>query len=110
MSARDYDSSVDHEILWILVGSKGGRTRARILEIISERPMNANQLAEILGLNYHTITYNMNVLIKNRLVDAEGHRYGQMYYPSKIFTSNVSAFKKIIHAAAQEKSEGNKAT
>lgn len=106
MSARD-EPSVDHEILWILVGSKGGRTRARILEIISEKPMNANQLAEMLGLNYHTITYNMNVLIKSRLVDVEGPRYGQVYYPSKIFTSNINTFKKIIHAAAQEKGKEN---
>jgi predicted transcriptional regulator len=72
--------------------------------------MNANQLAELLGLNYHTITYNMNVLIKNRLVDAECPRYGQIYYPSKIFTSNSSAFKKIIQAASQAKKGRNRAT
>ncbi len=101
---------MDHEILWILVGSKGGRTRARILEIISEKPMNANQLAETLGLNYHTITYNMNVLIKSRLVDVEGPRYGQVYHPSAIFTSNINTFKKIIEASAKEKDKENKAT
>lgn len=95
------DSSIDHEILWILVGSKGGQTRARILEILSEKPMNAHQLAETLELNYHTITYNINVLIKNRLIDVEGPHYGQVYVPSKIFTSNINAFKKLIGEAAK---------
>lgn len=104
MSSYD-DSSIDHEILWILVGSKGGQTRARILEILSEKTMNANQLAETLELNYHTITYNINVLIKNRLIDAQGPRYGQVYTPSKIFTSNASAFKKLIEAAAKQKED-----
>jgi predicted ArsR family transcriptional regulator len=106
LSSHDVPS-VDHEILWILVGSKGGQTRARILEILSEKPMNANQLAETLELNYHTITYNMDVLVKSRLVVVEGPRYGQVYYPSKIFTSNIDAFKKIITAAAREKSKEN---
>jgi len=89
------------------VGSKGGQTRARILEILSEKSMNANQLAETLGLNYHTITYNIDVLIKNRLVEVEGPRYGQVYYPSRIFTSNINAFKKIFEAAAKEKDKEN---
>jgi len=96
------DPSIDHEILWILVGSKGGQTRARILKILSEKPMNAHQLAETLELNYHTITYNVNVLIKNRLIEVEGPHYGQTYTPSKIFTSNINAFKKLIEAAAKE--------
>ena len=101
------DSSVDHEILWILVGSKGGQTRAKILEILSEKPMNANQIAETLGLNYHTITYNIDVLIKNKLVLVEGPRYGQVYYPSRIVTSNINAFKKIIEGATKERNKEN---
>jgi predicted ArsR family transcriptional regulator len=98
-----HDRPVDHEILWILVGSKGGKTRARILAALSEKPMNANQLAERLELNYHTVTYNVDVLIKNKLiVGEEGAKYGQVYYPSKIFTSNSQGFKKIIDSAIKE--------
>jgi predicted ArsR family transcriptional regulator len=95
-----HDRPVDHEILWILVGSKGGKTRTRILAALSEKPMNANQLAERLELNYHTVTYNVDVLIKNKLIVAEeGAKYGHVYYPSKIFTSNFQGFKKIIDSA-----------
>ena len=95
---------MDHELLWILVGSKGGKTRARILAALSEKPMNANQLAERLELNYHTVTYNVNVLLKNKLIVAEENatKYGQVYYPSKIFTSNAQGFKKIIDSVVKE--------
>ena len=95
---------MDHELLWILVGSKGGKTRARILAALSEKPMNANQLAERLELNYHTVTYNVNVLLKNKLIVAEVNAtiYGQVYYPSKIFTSNAQGFKKIIDSVVKE--------
>jgi predicted transcriptional regulator len=77
------------------------------MEILSEKPMNANQLAETLGLNYHTITYNIDVLIKNRLVIVEGPRYGQIYYPSRVFTTNINAFKKIFEASSKEKEKEN---
>jgi predicted transcriptional regulator len=106
-SHNDESPSIDHEILWILVGSKGGQTRARILRVLSEKPMNAHQLSETLELNYHTVTYNVDVLIKNRLVVVEGPRYGQLYHPSKIFTSNINAFRKIIQEAGAAK-ENNK--
>ena len=101
------DHPVDHEILWILVGSKGGKTRARVLAALSEKPMNANQLAERLELNYHTVTYNVDVLLKNKLIVAEvaeesTTKYGQVYFPSKIFTSNFQGFKKIIDSVVKE--------
>ena len=60
-------------------------------------------LAETLELNYHTITYNIDVLIKNRAGYTESPRYGQVYTPSSIFTSNINAFKKLIEAAAKDK-------
>ncbi|MGI0091241.1 MAG: ArsR/SmtB family transcription factor [Nitrososphaerales archaeon] len=88
------------------MGSKGGKTRARILQVLSETPINAHQLAETLELNYHTVTYNLDVLIKNRLVVAEGPHYGLVYYPSRVFSSNVKTFKKIISTALSLPDQG----
>ena len=68
--------------------------------------MNAHQLAETLELNYHTITYNLDVLIKNRFVVAEGPRYGLIYYPSRIFSSNAKTFKRIISLALSSPEQG----
>ena len=62
--------------------------------------MNANRLAEALQVNYHTITYHLNVLIRNRLVTAEGPKYGLLYFPSQVFAQNRSKFKQILDRQA----------
>ncbi|MHB8567962.1 MAG: ArsR/SmtB family transcription factor [Nitrososphaerales archaeon] len=92
--------SIDHEIWWIIVGSKGGKTRGRILELLSERPMNAHQLSKALGLNYRTITHHLELLLKNNLVVAEGPKYGLLYFPSHLFSSNIETFKQILRMSS----------
>ena len=69
---------------WLLAGSAGGINRGRILEEILDRPRNANELAEILNLDYKTVGHHLDVLEKNRLVAPPRFRgsggYGRMYF------------------------------
>jgi len=51
------------QLLWYLIaGTRGGMNRARILEALHERPYNANQLSETLGLDYRTIRHHLELL------------------------------------------------
>ncbi|MDI9644837.1 MAG: ArsR family transcriptional regulator, partial [Candidatus Verstraetearchaeota archaeon] len=34
---------------WLIAGTRGGETRAKIIEALREQPRNANQLANLLG-------------------------------------------------------------
>ena len=52
---------------WILVGSAGGLNRARILHEIIKTPRNANEIANLLKLDYKTTRHHLNILEKNRL-------------------------------------------
>lgn len=78
------------------MGSRGGPTRAKILRLLAERPMNAHQLAEALGVNYRTVTHHLNVLLENGLIVAEGPKYGTLYFPSKTFIEHIDVFTKIM--------------
>ncbi len=61
---------MNKKLLWWIFGvSKGGPMRAKILNALHERPYNANQLAAELGVDYKTIRYHLNILIKNKIVD-----------------------------------------
>lgn len=71
-------------VLWqVLAGTRGGPNRARILKALDQRPRNANQLAEDLGLAYQTIRHHLDVLEENGVVASSDEDYGTIYLPSE---------------------------
>jgi len=67
---------------WLLAGSKGGKNRARILEVLLDTPLNSNQLSEKLKVDYKTVAHHLELLKKNGLVYSTENRYGKMFFPS----------------------------
>lgn len=83
--------------MWYLIaGTRGGKTRARILNALLDRPYNANQLTEVLSLDYKTIKHHLEVLRKNNLIEVEGEKYGMIYFPSSTMEASLEEFNKIL--------------
>ena len=81
---------------WLIAGSKGGVNRARIINLLHQRPYNANQLTEILGLDYKTVRHHLSVLLENRVIESnDGEKYGTMYFLSHIMEDNFALFQDI---------------
>lgn len=72
--------------------------RARILVALIERPMNANQITELLRVNYRTTVHHLEVLVKHGLLVAEGPEYGKVYFPSKFLDYNKDKLMEIIRS------------
>ena len=82
---------------WLIAGSRGGLTRAKILEILHEQPQNANQLAAAVEMDYRTIRHHLKVLEKNRLITSAGDGYGNTYFLSVDLEENYSLFEEIVN-------------
>jgi DNA-binding transcriptional ArsR family regulator len=83
-------------VLWyVLGGARGGENRARIIHELSVRPLNLNQLAERLGVDYRTVTHHVNVLRVNSLIVSEGEKYGAMYFLSPRLEAGLELFREI---------------
>ncbi len=69
-------------LLWYLLGgTRGGPNRAEILRVLRERPSNANQLAEVMRVDYKTIQHHLRVLEENGLVaPSEKGAYGAVLF------------------------------
>ncbi|MFX1482351.1 MAG: ArsR/SmtB family transcription factor [Promethearchaeota archaeon] len=80
---------------WLIAGTRGGVNRARIITILHERPSNANQLAETLGLDYKTIRHHLDVMLKNGVIVSHGEGYGMVYFLSREVEENYSDFQDI---------------
>ena len=60
--------------------SRGGSNRHRILELLSERPRNIQEVARDLALNYGTVTSHVRTLVAVGLVTPlTGGRYARGY-------------------------------
>ena len=82
---------------WLIAGTRGGMTRARIIRTIHEAPQNANQMAILLGMDYKTIRHHLQVLEKNRIITSVGDKYGATYFLSQTMEDNYALFEEILN-------------
>ncbi|MDR2699318.1 MAG: winged helix-turn-helix domain-containing protein [Nitrososphaerota archaeon] len=87
--------SLKYLLGWLIAGTRGGVTRAKIIEALKDRPQNANQFATLLGMDYKTMRHHLDVLEKNRLITSVGDRYGVTYFLSQVMEDNYSMFEEI---------------
>ncbi len=73
-----YGEKYLRRLLWYLLGgTRGGANRAIILKALHDRPLNPNQLAESLKVDYKTVQHHLRVLEDNGLVaSSEKGAYG----------------------------------
>jgi len=80
---------------WLILGTRGGINRAKIIKKLKERPYNAHQLAEELNVNYRTIRHHIKILEDSDVVKSAGEKYGKMYFLSENMEKNYNDFETI---------------
>jgi DNA-binding transcriptional ArsR family regulator len=88
--------SLKYLLGWLITGTRGGPTRAKIIESLRETPQNANQLAIALKMDYKTMRHHLDVLEKNRMITSIGDRYGATYFLSQAMEDNYQMFEEIM--------------
>ena len=81
---------------WLIAGTRGGPTRAKIIQALKETPQNANQLAISLGMDYKTMRHHLEVLEKNKIITSVGDRYGATYFLTQTMEDNYALFEEIM--------------
>lgn len=81
---------------WLFAGSVGAQSRTLILFALREHPLNAQQLAEQLKLDYTTVRHHLSVLEKNRILITEGERYGKVYFVTEVMESHWASLESIL--------------
>ena len=85
-------------LIWfLLAGTRGGPNRTRILAALRERPRNANQIAEVLGLNYRTVLHHLGMLAEHGLITTPAKdAYGAVYFLSGQMERHVELLERIL--------------
>ncbi len=91
-------------LLWFLfAGSRGGINRLKLVSILKETPLNANQLAKELGLDYKAIQHHIRVLEKNNIISKAGEKYGVTYFISPFLEVNMESLDEIVQKLEKSK-------
>lgn len=94
------------QALWYLfVGTRGGSTRVTIVRAIDERPRNANQLAEAVGMDYNTVRHHLDKLVEHDVVEQGQEGYGALYFLTDRFEAHREEFHEIVGTGAGEAGE-----
>jgi DNA-binding transcriptional ArsR family regulator len=97
--------SFERLLWWLFAGSAGARTRALVLFNLKDQPKNAQQLSQSLHLDYTTVRHHLRVLETNKVVLAEGDKYGRVYFVSETMESHWPTLEGILkraHGKAKE--------
>ena len=90
------ERSMKRLLEWLIAGTRGGVTRAQIIQAIKETPRNANQLAGLLNRDYRTIRHHLDVLKKHRIIESVGDSYGATFFLSHQLEENYALFEEIM--------------
>ena len=78
-----------------------------MVDLLVASPMNANQLASSLSVNYRTVSHHLKVLTESKLVEAQGPKYGQVYFPTSLLNSNIAVYREVVNdKKAEEQARG----
>lgn len=93
---------------WLIAGTRGGLTRAKMIETLKENPQNANQLANTLKMDYRTMRHHLKILEKNKLITSAGNGYGTTYFLSFELEENYNLFEEIVNKLWKKQKRENK--
>lgn len=80
----------------VFTGMQGRYTRLRIIQLLKDEPLNANQVAHELGLDYRTIQHNIRVLETKNMISRVGGKYGSIFFLSPFLEDNLDVLNKLI--------------
>lgn len=90
------DRDAKRLLLYVFTSTRGGFTRLQIINLLSETPMNKNQLAQEMNLDYKAVHHHLNALSKNNLVTRIGEKYGATFHLSNYLEANILALHDVI--------------
>jgi len=101
MASKGIESENPQQIKMLLwstfAGSKSCINRVKIVSQLKKMPLNTNQLAKQLELDYKVIERHLEILEKHELVIKVGNRYGSTYFLSLLLEHNLNLFDEVAN-------------
>jgi len=101
-------TSIKNVLYWLIANSVGGYNRGLILDELFNKPSNAHGLSLKLNIDYNTIRYHLDVLLKNNIIETAGTSYGKTYFIKDELINNKEDFFEIWNEFRRKKINNKK--
>jgi predicted transcriptional regulator len=82
----------NQELVDLIVSRKGGKTTVKIIDKILIKPYNANQLSNILNLDYNTITYHTNIMEEHNFITRNQFKKTYYFHPTDKLINSIDEY------------------
>ncbi len=96
----------DKELLNLILGRAGGKTTIRIIDLILDGPLNKNQIARTLHLDYKTVSYHIHLFLAHNYITEIKCDNIYFYHPSKKLFSSIEEYKLLRKHILNQKKNG----
>lgn len=86
-----------------VLGRRGGRSSAQIINLLFNRPYNINQIATELDMGYNSAKYHVDVLAKYKIVEKDSNSYGSLIFLTPEIRDNKKEFDRIYSKLDNDK-------
>ena len=83
----------DKELVSLILGRSGGITTSRIIDLILQKPLNKNQIAKTLNLDYKTVQYHINLLEVHKYAKSERFENVTYIFPTQKLFNALTEYK-----------------
>ena len=88
--------TLKHLLWYLLAGTRGGHTRARIINTVIKEPKNTHQISKTLMLDFKTVKHHTKILVEHNLLKIfNKDSYGAVYFISDELEDNLELFQDI---------------
>ena len=105
---NDLSEYSDRELYSLIAVRSGGMNSIRIIDEILIKPKNANQIANILNLDYKTVTYHLEIICNHDYLIKEKFNNNYSYFPSDKLIKNLDEYYRIKESIKKEDLENEK--
>ena len=84
-------------LVWLVIlGSKAPKNRIKIISLLRKNPFNTNQISDLLQLDYKVVERHLDILVRNKMLERIGRKYGILYFPSSTLNENLHIYDELI--------------
>jgi len=95
------DNELKRSLFWLLIASRGGETRLKILSLLLRNPTNKNEISKALNVNYRTVTHHLTMLMENNII-IEDKRYGGLVYVNSMLEEELRKIVEMLIGGGKE--------